>query len=111
MPRGYRRREPEKTALHIVVRENLQTFLAEGRGRFDDSNGYPPFVQREFEKYLACGMFSGGFARLRCPECGMENIVAFSCKGRLCPSCWARRTADTAAHLVDRVFPEARYRQ
>jgi hypothetical protein len=41
----------------------------------------------------------------------VEKIVAFSCKGRMCPSCWARRTADTAAHLVERVFPEARYRQ
>ena len=37
--------------------------------------------------------------------------MAFSCKGRLCPSCWARRAADTAADLVDRVLPEARYRQ
>jgi hypothetical protein len=37
--------------------------------------------------------------------------VAFSCKGRVCPSCWARRTAETAADLVDRVLPEAPYRQ
>ena len=34
-----------------------------------------------------------------------------SCAGRLCPSCWARRTADVAAHLVDRVLPQAPYRQ
>jgi hypothetical protein len=37
--------------------------------------------------------------------------VAFSCKGRVCPSCWARRSAETAADLVDRVLPEAPYRQ
>ena len=36
---------------------------------------------------------------------------AFSCKGKLCPSCLARRTADTAAYLVDHVLPEAGYRQ
>ena len=38
-------------------------------------------------------------------------MVAFSCKGKLCPSCLARRTADTAAWLVDRLLPEAGYRQ
>ena len=37
--------------------------------------------------------------------------MAFSCKGKLCPSCLARRSADTAAWLVDRLLPEAGYRQ
>ena len=111
LPPGWRRREPDKTALHIVVRDNLQTFLAEGRRRFDSGTGYPAFVEHEFSRYLTCGMLPWGFSRLRCPACGLEKIVAFSCKGRMCPSCWARRTADTAAHLVDRVLPEARYRQ
>ncbi|MBU1512379.1 transposase, partial [Myxococcota bacterium] len=45
------------------------------------------------------------------PDPQLERLVAFSCKGRLCPSCWAKRAADTAAHLVDRVLPEATYRQ
>ena len=59
----------------------------------------------------SCGILANGFARLRCPACGFERLLAFSCKGRLCPSCWARRAADTAAHLVDHVLPEATYRQ
>jgi len=65
----------------------------------------------EFRRYLGCGILARGFARIRCPSCGFERLVAFSCKGRLCPSCWARKAADTAAHLVDRVLPEAPYRQ
>ncbi|MFC1482496.1 transposase zinc-binding domain-containing protein, partial [Myxococcota bacterium] len=48
---------------------------------------------------------------MRCPECGFERLLALSCKGRLCPSCWARRMVETAAHLVDRLLPEAPYRQ
>ena len=48
---------------------------------------------------------------MRCPSCGEERLVAFSCKGRICPSCSARRAADIAADLADRVLPEARYRQ
>ena len=42
---------------------------------------------------------------------GIEKRVAFSCKRRgLCPSCGARRMADTAAHLVEHVLPVAPHR-
>ncbi|MFC1660479.1 transposase zinc-binding domain-containing protein [Gemmatimonadota bacterium] len=47
-----------------------------------------------------------GFARARCSSCGYDFLVAFSCKGRgACPSCNAKRMAQTAAHLVDHVIP------
>jgi hypothetical protein len=68
-------------------------------------------VEREFRRYLDCGLLCHGFARLRCPRCGFERLVAFSCKGKLCPSCLARRAGDAAAWLVDHLLPEAGYRQ
>ena len=38
-------------------------------------------------------------------------LCAFSCKGRsLCPSCVARRMAETAAYLTDYILPRAAYR-
>jgi len=38
--------------------------------------------------------------------------TSFSCKGRsVCPSCNARRMAETAAHLADHVFPPLPVRQ
>lgn len=110
-PASYQRREPEKTALHAMVRGHLETLLAQARQASADGTGYPAFVEKEFRRYLDCGILANGFARLRCPTCGFERLVAFSCKGRLCPSCWAKRAADTAAHLVDHVLPEATYRQ
>lgn len=110
-PRPYRPREPVMTALHRVVRENLETLLEDARRRSDEGTGYPEFVEKEFRRYVGCGVMSGGFARLRCPACGEERLVPFSCKGRLCPSCWGRRASDTAAWLVDEVLPEAPYRQ
>jgi Transposase zinc-binding domain/Putative transposase len=49
---------------------------------------------------------------LRCAECAHEKLVAFPCKRRgFCPSCGARRMAETAAHLVDRVIPPVPVRQ
>ncbi|MCP4136907.1 MAG: transposase, partial [bacterium] len=58
------------------------------------------------------GVLAHGFVRLHCEGCGHDRLLAFSCKGRgVCPSCAGRRMADSAAHLVDRVFPEVAVRQ
>jgi ribosomal protein S27E len=66
----------------------------------------PDYVQREFEAYLKCGRLEHGFMRVRCENCHVERLVAFSCKRRgFCPSCGARRMAESAALLVDAVFP------
>jgi anaerobic ribonucleoside-triphosphate reductase len=59
------------------------------------------------EAFLHCGILAHGFARVWCAACGKDDVVAFSCNGRgFCPSCGARRMADTAAWLVDRVIPD-----
>jgi hypothetical protein len=104
-----------------VVQDHLETFLSQAGetpdGGTAGGDGYPRFVEDQFRRYLDCGLLCHGFARLRCAECGYERLVAFSCKGKLRPSCLARRapfggrTADTAAWLVDRLLPEAGYRQ
>ena len=53
-----------------------------------------------------------GFLRVRCEHCRAEKLVAFSCKKRgFCPSCGARRMAETAALLADEVLPERPLRQ
>jgi hypothetical protein len=103
LPHGYRHREPEKSALHTIIREHLETFLAQARRLHGE--GYPRFIEREFRRYLACGILCHGFARVRCPACGHEQLLAFSCKGRLCPSCVGRRMAATAAYRIVQRWP------
>ena len=72
----------------------------------------PDYVSREFEDYLKCGRLEHGFLRVRCESCHHEKLVAFSCKRRgFCPSCGARRMADSAAYLVDEVLPKRPIRQ
>jgi len=45
-------------------------------------------------------------------SCHEEKLIAFSCKKRgFCPSCGARRMADSAALLVDEVLPHQPMRQ
>ncbi len=45
-------------------------------------------VEPAVHRYLDCGIFDQGVARVRCPDCRHEFLIAFSCKLRgLCPSC------------------------
>ncbi len=109
--RGCQRREPKKTLLHRIVRENLATFLVEAQER-DSSGELPPFIRAEFERYLRCGLLCHGFSRVRCPTCRDELLVAFSCENRgRCPSCACRRMADSFAHLRDHVLPAVAVRE
>lgn len=107
---AYERHKPEQTLLHRVVREHLETMLAEANAA--DGPGVRRYVELEFRKYVRCGILAHGFARARCKTCGTDLLVAFSCKGRgICPSCGARRMANTGAHLVEHVLPDVSIRQ
>jgi len=107
--RRYERRRPEKTPLHKVVSENLESWLA---WREAAERPVPGYVEDELRGYLECGLLCFGFARARCAGCGQGFVVAFSCKGRgVCPSCNGRHMAQTAAHLVDHVIPPVPVRQ
>ena len=106
---SYVPRNPEATVLYGVVSGHLESFLARQRER---DRLVPRFVERELRAFLDCGILARGFVRVYCPACRKDRVVPFSCKGRaVCPSCGGRRMADTAAHLVDRVFPEVPVRQ
>ncbi len=106
----YQRHRPEKTLLYKLVQENLLTFYRHIENEHE--NGLPQFVKKEFDEFLKCGILAHGFLRTQCESCHHERLVAFSCKRRgFCPSCGARRMAESAAHLVDEVFPQKPLRQ
>ena len=107
--RRYERRRPEKTPLHRIVSENLESWL---EWREAAERPVPGYVEEELRGYLECGLLCFGFARAVCMTCRTGFVVAFSCKGRgVCPSCNGRHMAQTAAHLVDHVIPPAPVRQ
>ena len=105
----YERHRPERTLLYQLVEEYYPALKAQLAAQGTE---LPEYVQREFEDYLKCGRLEHGFLRVRCDTCHAEHLVAFSCKRRgFCPSCGARRMAESAALLVDEVFPEQPVRQ
>ncbi|MCV5127135.1 transposase zinc-binding domain-containing protein, partial [Escherichia coli] len=64
------------------------------------------------EEFLQCGRLEHGFLRVRCESCHAEHLVALSCKRRgFCPSCGARRMAESASLLVDQALPAPPMRQ
>ena len=109
-PVHYERHRPEQTTLYRLVQQHAATFFAQA----EDAAGadLPQFVKDEFDAFLECGILANGFLRLHCGDCGHDKLVAFSCKRRgFCPSCGARRMAQTAAHLVGHVIPHVPVRQ
>jgi len=105
----YERHRPENTLLYQLIQAHYPAFIAhlESMGR-----SLPAYVRAEFEGYLACGRLEQGFLRVKCDSCRFERLVAFSCKRRgFCPSCGARRMAESAALLVDEVLPQKPVRQ
>ena len=107
----YEPRRPAEGVLYQIVRAHFETFRAQAAS-LREGEGLPRFVEQEFRDFLRCGWLAGGFARFRCTSCGLDRLVAFSCKGRgFCPSCGGRRMTERAAHLVDHVFPDVPVRQ
>jgi ribosomal protein S27E len=105
----YQRHRPERTLLYQIVEQHYPAFVAH---MAQQERPLPDYVQQEFEDYLRCGRLEHGFLRVRCDTCHAEHLVGFSCKRRgFCPSCGARRMAESAALLVDEVFPEQPVRQ
>lgn len=107
---AYEPRSPAHGALYQIVHDHFETFRAQAAS-LRDGDGLPRFVEHAFRRFLHCDSLAGGFARFRCGECGLDRLIPFSCKGRLCSSCGGRRMAERAAYLVDRVLPDVPVRQ
>ena len=102
----YRPRKPEKTVLFEIIKKHYNTWYKRSE------NPIPQYKDREFKKYLGCGILAKGFAFARCEGCKKDFFIAFSCKGRgICPSCNTRAMVETAAHLVENVIPHVPIRQ
>ncbi len=109
----YRPRRPERTDLHLAVRENLELFLETYDERFLDRHGpLTDRARRTLEEYLRCGILAAGFARVRCGDCGHEQLVAFSCQLRgVCPSCQQKRAEILCRFVIDEVIEPVGHRQ
>ena len=78
-PSIYRPRKPQQTDLYRLIEQNLDLFYEVYDERFLVQYGpLPAYVKKTFSDYLACGIHHHGFARIKCPGCGDEYLLAFS---------------------------------
>ena len=75
----YVRHRPEQTLLYQLIKAHYSAFVEHLAAR---DQTLPTHVQREFEDYLKCRRLEHGFLRVRCADCHVERLVAFSCKRR-----------------------------
>ena len=110
---AYRARNPRATPLYRLFETHFEEVRGQWEDRFERRFGFwRGFVDEQVLRYLDCGLYENGFARIRCPECAEEYLLAFSCKTReLCPSCAAKRSAATAALLAEDVIEEIGHAQ
>jgi len=105
-PSRYHPRDPSASPLFRLIDTYYQKVKCAWEERFEHRYGYwRGFVDAAINRFLSCGDFECGFARVWCPECHAEFLVGYSCRGRqLCPSCGAKRAAAFAAFLADEVL-------
>ncbi|MGB6367547.1 MAG: transposase zinc-binding domain-containing protein [Thermoanaerobaculia bacterium] len=111
--RIYRARRPERTVLYRALAHHFERFLLVYEERFEPTHGYlRRCVEPAVCRYLDCGIFDHGVARIRCTECRHEFLVAFSCKLRgLCPSCHHKRELLWVAWAEEKLLEDVPHRQ
>ena len=109
----YRPRNPEASPFFTLVRDHFDEFERVCEERFQPNYGYwRPVIRTAIDKFLKCGDLREGFARVRCPDCGKEFFVAFSCRQRCCcPSCDQKRALLLGMRLAEEVFAPVSHRQ
>ncbi len=109
----YTPRRPQASPLYRVLADHFETLSRVHEARYEPTHGpLRPVVAEVVGRFLDCGLLEHGFARVRCPACRAEFLVAFRCKGRgFCPSCQARRLAEWSLWLDERLLAAVPHRQ
>jgi len=99
--------------LYRVLFHYFDRFLTEYESRFEKEYGFlRPIIKDVVERYLDCGNPRCGFARIRCPSCGEERFVMFSCRSRgFCPSCHAKRVEEWGEWMRETLLLDVPHRQ
>jgi hypothetical protein len=109
----YRQRKPLKTALWHLLHHYFSEFQYRYPERFASSHGFfRSVVAQVVTNYLGCGNLKQGFARIRCPDCDKEYLLAFSCRGRwFCPSCHNKKVVQFSTRVQESVLFPVPHRQ
>jgi hypothetical protein len=110
-PAVYRPRHAERTAFYQLLEQHFDDYLYAYEERFEPKAGpLRPVVRPTVEAFLDCGRLHGGFARIRCPSCGSEHLLAFCQTRNFCSSCQAKRSVLFAEKLREQILQPVAHR-
>ena len=76
----YRPRKPHLTPHYQCVQDHFEMLEQVYPERFQKRYGFwRPYLKEVMVRYLECGDFHNGFARIRCDACGTERALALAC--------------------------------
>jgi hypothetical protein len=109
----YHPRRPTSSPLYHLLLNHFDSFEQIYDGRFSHDHGfYRPVVSDVVRAYLQYGDLKQEFARVRCPTCHYEYLLAFSCRGRwFCPSCHAKKVVQFGEVLWENILYPIPHRQ
>ena len=110
---AYYPRRPQESPLWQLLNEHFHHFVAEYEDRFRKAYGFfRQVISDVVQKFLQCGDLKQGFARVRCPECHHEYLLAFSCMGHwFCSSCHAKIVIRFGERLKEKILYPVPHRQ
>ncbi len=108
----YRSWNPRTSDYFCSVEANFEELEGIWDDRYASRYGYwRPYTLDVIYRYLDCGDLHGGFARVKCKDCGHEFLRAFSCKRRhFCPSCHQKRVIEFGEWLCTEVLESVPHR-
>ena len=109
----YHPRNPRDSPLFTLVEDHFDRFEQVYDDVYEREYGFwRPIIREVIDKYIHCGDLHCGFARVRCPSCANEYLLAFSCKSRYyCPSCHQKRVLKFAEWVTQEVLEPAPHSQ
>jgi hypothetical protein len=66
---------PSNACVATIVREQIQTLLAQAAAQSEHGFGYPAQVKREFERVLTCGIFAAGLGWIQYEEPVFDDVA------------------------------------
>ena len=108
----YRARNPRKSPLWQCTHRHYAEFRERYPEHYQPKQGpLRSVIEAVVHKFLDCGNLERGFARIHCDSCGLDTLLAFSCKSRwFCPSCHQKNVQTSASFIVEGVLAPVPHR-
>ena len=79
----YKARQPQKTAVYRIFQRFYDAFKRNYNKYHEKYGFFWAVIERTVGKYLQCEILKHGFARIHCPKCGNEYLLAFCATDRM----------------------------